>query len=83
MLRLSAKQKVAIQTIVENGASVAPHLTQIFKIMTRAEREHVVERLEVWYHGIFTLNTGITFISFPGGSDGKVCLECGRPGFSP
>ena len=47
-------------------------LTHVFKIMTRAEREHVVERsrdLVSWY---LSLNTGIMFISFLGGSDGKV-----------
>ena len=48
-------------------------LTQIFKIMTRAEREHVVERLGGLVSWYLTLNTGITFISFPGCSDGKVC----------
>ena len=31
----------------------------------------------------FVFNTTSTVWSFPGGSDGKECLQCGKPGFDP
>ena len=89
---INVRYKLSVTQLVKNMSSMRETWfdPQVGKMPWRRERLPTPVLWPGGFHGVYSphkelnMTEWLSFISFPGGSDGKsACLQCGRPGFNP